>query len=93
MVADEARARAKAEGKPSSKVLVARKIIRFVTAGTLTEDTLLEPRRANRLAAVCELRGRVGIAACDISTGRMELEECGADGLATLPHADARTPR
>ena len=79
---DEARARAKAEGKPSSKVLVARKIIRFVTAGTLTEDTLLEPRRANRLAALCELRGRVGIAACDISTGRMELEECEADGVA-----------
>jgi DNA mismatch repair protein MutS len=78
---DEARARAKAEGKPSSKVLVARKIIRFVTAGTLTEDTLLEPRRANRLAALCELRGRVGIAACDISTGRMELEECDADGV------------
>lgn len=79
---DEARARAKAEGKPSSKVLVARQIIRFVTAGTLTEDTLLEPRRANRLAALCELRGRVGIAACDISTGRMELEECEADGVA-----------
>lgn len=79
---DEARARAKAEGKPSSKVLVARKIIRFVTAGTLTEDTLLEPRRANRLAALCDLRGRVGIAACDISTGRMELEECEADGVA-----------
>ena len=79
---DEARARAKAEGKPSSKVLVARQIIRFVTAGTLTEDTLLEPRRANRLAALGELRGRVGIAACDISTGRMELEECEADGVA-----------
>jgi len=78
---DEAKARAKAEGKPSSKVLVKREIIRFVTAGTLTEDALLEPRRANRLAAVCEMRGTIGIAACDISTGRMELEECAPDGL------------
>ena len=78
---DEAKARAKAEGKPSSKVLVARQIIRFVTAGTLTEDALLEPRRANRLAAVCEVRGSIGIAACDISTGRMELEEVDARGL------------
>ncbi|RDS78503.1 DNA mismatch repair protein MutS [Alteriqipengyuania lutimaris] len=78
---DEAKARAKAEGKPSSKVLVARQIIRFVTAGTLTEDALLEPRRANRLAAVCDVRGRMGIAACDISTGRMELEEADAGGL------------
>ena len=79
---DEAKARAKAEGKPSSKVLVARQIIRFVTAGTLTEDALLEPRSANRLAAVCEVRGTIGIAACDISTGRMELEECAPDGMA-----------
>ncbi|WP_459789022.1 DNA mismatch repair protein MutS [Alteriqipengyuania sp. 357] len=80
---DEAKARAKAEGKPSSKVLVKREIVRFVTAGTLTEDALLEPRRANRLAAVCDMRGTIGIAACDISTGRMELEECGPDGFAT----------
>ena len=88
---DEAKARAKAEGKPSSKVLVAREIVRFVTAGTLTEDALLEPRRANRLAAICEVRGTIGIAACDISTGRMELEECGEDGIgAALSRIGAR---
>ncbi|MET0181223.1 MAG: DNA mismatch repair protein MutS, partial [Novosphingobium sp.] len=58
------------------KALVERAIVRFVTAGTLTEDALLEPRRANVLAALCEVRGTVGIAACDISTGRMELAEC-----------------
>ena len=40
-----------------SKALVARDIVRFVTAGTLTEEALLEPRRANVLAAVCEVRG------------------------------------
>ncbi len=72
---DEAR---KARG---SKALVARDIVRFVTAGTLTEEALLEPRRANVLAAVCELRGVCGIAACDISTGRMELEECEPEAL------------
>jgi DNA mismatch repair protein MutS len=72
---DEAR---KARG---SKALVARDIVRFVTAGTLTEEALLEPRRANVLAAVCEVRGSCGIAWCDISTGRMELEECSPDGL------------
>jgi DNA mismatch repair protein MutS len=64
-----------------SKALVARDIVRFVTAGTLTEDALLEPRRANVLAAVCEVRGACGIAACDISTGRMELEECAPEAL------------
>ena len=75
---DQARQRA------GSKTLVARDIVRFVTAGTLTEEALLEPRRANLLAAVCELRGLCGIAACDISTGRMELEECAPEQLGAV---------
>jgi DNA mismatch repair protein MutS len=70
-----------AKKRGGSKALVARDIVRFVTAGTLTEEALLEPRRANVLAAVCEVRGVIGLAACDISTGRMELEECPADRL------------
>ncbi|WP_459666385.1 MutS N-terminal domain-containing protein, partial [Novosphingobium sp. 11B] len=61
----EAKERARKEGR-ASKSLVARGIVRFVTAGTLTEESLLEPRRANVLAAACEVRGIVGIAACDI---------------------------
>ena len=78
---DEAKARAKRDGIPSSKVLVARDIVRFVTAGTLTEEALLEPRRANLLVAVAPVRDGVGIAACDISTGRMELEQTTPDAL------------
>ncbi|MEN9717842.1 MAG: mismatch repair protein MutS [Pseudomonadota bacterium] len=70
-----------AKKRGGSKALVARDIVRFVTAGTLTEEALLEPRRANVLAAVCDLRGMIGIAACDISTGRMELEACLPDRL------------
>ncbi|MEN9682909.1 MAG: mismatch repair protein MutS [Pseudomonadota bacterium] len=70
-----------AKKRGGSKALVARDIVRFVTAGTLTEEALLEPRRANVLAAVCDLRGTIGIAACDISTGRMELEACTPDRL------------
>jgi DNA mismatch repair protein MutS len=73
---DEAKARAKREGKPSSKVLVARDIVRFVTAGTLTEEALLEPRRANLLVALADVRGTIGIACVDISTGAVELAEC-----------------
>ena len=78
---DEAKARAKREGLPSSKVLVGRAIVRLVTAGTLTEEALLEPRRANVLVALAELRGTVGIAAVDVSTGAMVLEECAAEQL------------
>ncbi|MEP2735013.1 MAG: DNA mismatch repair protein MutS [Erythrobacter sp.] len=82
---EEAKLRAKAQGKPVSKALVQRDIVRFVTAGTLTEEALLEPRAANLLVAMAEVRGMVGIAACDISTGSMLLEECAPDRVpATL---------
>jgi DNA mismatch repair protein MutS len=80
-IAEQVETPEQAKQRGGSKALVARDIVRFVTAGTLTEEALLEPRRANVLAAVCELRGVIGIAACDISTGRMELEECAADRL------------
>ena len=72
---EEAKARAKKAGLPSSKVLVNRSIIRFVTAGTLTEEALLDPKSSNLLAAIYPLRGMAGLASCDISTGRMVLEE------------------
>ena len=81
---EEAKARAKREGTPSSKVLVGRSIVRLVTAGTLTEEALLEPRRANVLAALAELRGTIGIAAIDVSTGAMVLEECAAEQLGAV---------
>ncbi|MGB3808015.1 MAG: DNA mismatch repair protein MutS, partial [Erythrobacter sp.] len=77
----QAKERAKREGKPASKVLVARDIVRLVTAGTLTEEALLEPARANVLVALAEVRGSVGIASVDISTGTMLLEECEAAAL------------
>ncbi|MGN6356930.1 MAG: DNA mismatch repair protein MutS [Novosphingobium sp.] len=80
-IAEQVETPEEAKKRGGSKALVARDIVRFVTAGTLTEEALLEPRRANVLAAVCEVRGLIGLAACDISTGRMELEECAADRL------------
>ena len=80
-IAEQVETPEEAKKRGGSKALVARDIVRFVTAGTLTEEALLEPRRANVLAAICELRGSCGIAACDISTGRMELEECPPEQL------------
>ena len=80
-IAEQVESPEEAKKRGGSKALVARDIVRFVTAGTLTEEALLEPRRANVLAAVCDVRGVIGLAACDISTGRMELEECPPDYL------------
>jgi len=81
-IAEQVETPEQAKKRGGSKALVARDIVRFVTAGTLTEEALLEPRRANVLAAVCEVRGVIGIASCDISTGRMELEECAPEAMA-----------
>jgi len=80
-IAEQVETPEEAKARGGSKALVKRDIIRFVTAGTLTEEALLEPRRANVLAATCEVRGTCGIASCDISTGRMELEECPPEAL------------
>ena len=80
-IAEQVETPEEAKRRGGYKALVARDIVRFVTAGTLTEEALLEPRRANVLAAVCAVRDRVGVAACDISTGAMELEECAPDAI------------
>jgi len=69
---------AKARG---SKALVGRAIVRFVTAGTLTEDALLDSRRANLLAAIGEAGGQCAIAAADISTGRLEVVALDGGGI------------
>ena len=89
-IAEQTESPEDAKKRGGSKALVARDIVRFVTAGTLTEETLLEPRRNNLLAAACDVRGTCGIAWCDISTGRMELEEASPEDLpAALARIDA----
>ena len=55
--------------KRGSKAVVKREVIRLVTPGTLTEDSLLEARRHNFLAAYAEARGEGALAWVDISTG------------------------
>ncbi|WP_426263372.1 DNA mismatch repair protein MutS [Sphingomonas sp. PWP1-2] len=67
--------------KRSGKTLVARAIVRVVTAGTLTEEALLDARTANWCVAIGEAAGGVAVAAADISTGRFELIECDAASL------------
>ncbi len=74
----ESPAAAKARG---GKSIVARAIVRVVTAGTLTEDVLLDGKAANWLVAVAQVGGTFGLAAADVSTGRFELCEPGDGGL------------
>ena len=59
--------------KRGAKSVVNRAIVRVVTAGTLTEEALLDSRSANWLVAVAKVGERCGLAAADVSTGRFEL--------------------
>lgn len=86
-IAEQIETPAEARARGGSKALVARGIVRVVTAGTLTEDALLETRSANLLLAVHPSGEHAGLACCDISTGRFEL--CSVP-IAALPHEISR---
>ena len=69
--------------KRGNKSVVRRDVVRLVTPGTLTEDTLLEASRNNYLMAIVRERasvpdedGRFALAFLDISTGEFRLKEC-----------------
>ncbi|MGY2050536.1 DNA mismatch repair protein MutS [Methylobacterium sp. JK268] len=73
--------------KRGSKSVVRREVVRLVTPGTITEERLLDPARANLLVALARRRASetgwtYGIAAVDISTGRFTLSEVDGAGLA-----------
>ncbi|MEO6580678.1 MAG: DNA mismatch repair protein MutS [Sphingomicrobium sp.] len=80
-IAEQIESPAEARKARGSKALVDRAIVRLVTPGTLTEDSLLAPAAANWLAAVAKVGHEWGIAAADISTGRFELVICGPGEL------------
>src|SRR5579864_6533847 len=62
---------------------VKRAVVRVVTAGTLTEDGLLDARRHNYLAGIAEAGGELGLAWLDLSTGAFSLAPTGEGALAT----------
>ena len=55
--------------KRGAKSVVRREVVRLVTPGTLTEDSLLEARAANNLAALGRAGNDFAIACADMSTG------------------------
>ena len=72
--------------KRGAKSVVKRDIVRLVTPGTLTEDSLLDTRGHNFLAAVARIRGddkMLALAWIDISTGALMVTETDQHTLAT----------
>ncbi len=80
-IAEQVETPEQAKARGGSKALVARDIIRFVTAGTLTEDSLLDSWASNILVALAEAGGEIGLAAADISTGYFEVSHVSATSL------------
>lgn len=68
--------------KRGSKAIVRREIVRVVTPGTLTEDTLLPARQSQALAAIAFAgTGQAALAVCDVSTGAFDLAPVGPGGI------------
>jgi DNA mismatch repair protein MutS len=73
--------------KRGNKSVVRRDVVRLVTPGTLTEDTLLDARANNYLLALARARAsaggdRIALAWIDISTAEFMVTECGTGELA-----------
>src|SRR6202048_5377537 len=87
---DPAAARAR-----DNKSVVRRDVVRLVTPGTLTEDTLLDARANNYRLAIARAKGspgadRIGLAWIDISTSEFIVTECSTGELAaTLARINA----
>lgn len=77
-IAEQTESPEQAKARGGSKTLVTRDIIRFVTAGTLTEDSLLDSWASNMLVAIAQVGDTFGLAAADVSTGYFE--------MVTVPH-------
>ncbi|MCC8236237.1 DNA mismatch repair protein MutS [Pinisolibacter aquiterrae] len=72
--------------KRGSKAVVRRDVVRLVTPGTITEDTLLDAGRANHLLAIARVGGegegaRWGLAWVDVSSGSFRVLSTDLAGL------------
>jgi len=71
-----------AEAKRRGAKMLRRAVVRVVTAGTLTEEGLLDARRHNYLAGLAEAGGEMGLAWLDLSTGAFQLAPTSEPALA-----------
>ena len=75
-----------------AKGLVERDVIRIVSAGTLTDSSVIGEKRNNFLCSVCIAGRRCGIAACDVSTGEFYVQQFANEAQALRSALDALNP-
>ncbi len=68
--------------KRGSKSVVRREVVRLVTPGTLTEESLLEARKSNMLAALGRAGNDFALACADMSTGVFEVSSFSEQDIA-----------
>jgi DNA mismatch repair protein MutS len=70
-------------GEVTGKGPVERKVVRVLTAGTLTDEALMPSHRAVRMASLCfqknAQKSQVGIAVLELATGALTVQEIGFD--------------
>ncbi len=86
-VQTETPAEAKSRGH---KAVVQREVIRLITPGTLTEDSLLDAKKPNYIAAVHNIRNLFSLAWADISSG--ELHVCNFPQVKLAPQLARISP-
>ncbi len=70
--------------KRGAKSVVKREVVRIVTPGTLTEESLLDARRNNYLAAIAAVGEAHAVAWVDITTGSFQTEVAAPGDLGPL---------
>ena len=90
-ICDQIETPEQAKARGGAKALVTRDVIRIITPGTLTEETLLDSRSSNYIACVCGNALNLGVAWLDMSTGNFFTQSLTASGLsAALERIGAR---
>ena len=64
-----------AKKRKGANAIVRRDVVRLVTAGTLTEETMLDARKNNYIVSTCVREREVGLAWVDISTGAFFMQK------------------
>ncbi len=84
------------EDASQAKGIIRREVTRVVTAGTVTEDALLDPRTSNHIAAVVCCKNCIGLAWADLSAGTVWAADVPperlADELARIAPAECLHP-
>jgi DNA mismatch repair protein MutS len=60
------------EDPASAKGIVRRDVVRVITPGTVTDESMLEEKRNNYIVSLYRLNQYYGLAACDLTTGSFE---------------------